>query len=383
MPSRPTALVICAGDPARDPRPHRVIRWLSREFDVRAISSGTTDLPGVVHVRLPAPSGSPVMRKLRGALALKLRRYDARLWPAGVREIAAAEHAHDPALVVVHDLALLPLALAIRGRGRVFFDAREYYSRHFEDRWFWRFFLQDFNLHLCRTYLGQADVMVTVNRGLADEYRREFGVACGVLPSFPEPVALTPGPVDPGKIRMIHHGFATRSRRLELMIDALQLAEPRFHLDLMLAGEERGYVEELRRRAAGNPRVRFREPVAFGDLVRDTNRYDIGLYLLPPTSFNTLHALPNKFFEFIQARLMLAIGPSPEMAPYVRQYDLGMVADDFEPATLAARLNALSTDDIVRHKASAHRAAEQLNADVLRERFLGVARGAAGLEAFA
>lgn len=375
MPSRPTALVICAGDPARDPRPHRVIRWLSGEFEVRAISSGTTNLPGVAHVRLPAPSGSALVRKLRGALALKLRRYQARLWPAGLREIAAAERARDPALIVVHDLALLPLALAIRGSGRVFFDAREYYSRHFEDRWFWRFFLQDFNLHLCRTYLGKADLMVTVNRGLAEEYRREFGVTCGVLPSFPEPVALTPGAVEPGHIRMIHHGFATRSRRLELMIDAMQLAEPRFHLDLMLAGEERGYVEELRRRAAGNPRVTFREPVAFRELVRDTNRYDIGLYLLPPTSFNTLHALPNKFFEFVQSRLMLAIGPSPDMADYLRRYDLGVVADDFSPEAMARALRALTPEGIARHKNNAHLAATTLHAEGTDAMLLALARG--------
>jgi hypothetical protein len=332
---RPSALVICAGDPARDPRPNRTLRWLAPDFAVRALCSGDGPLPDATRVPLPAPTGHPALRKLRAAVALKLRRYESRLWPDSFRALVAREAAHAPAFITVHDLALLPLALAIRDavppptRPRVFFDAREYYSRHFEDRWFWRFFLQDFNQYLCSTYLRRADLMVTVNRGLAAEYQREFGVACGVLPSFPAPAALTPGPVDPQHVRIIHHGFATKTRRLELMIEAVQLADARFHLDLMLAGEERGYVEFLRQRAAGHPRIRFRDPVSFRELVADTNRYDIGLYLLPPTSFNTRHALPNKFFEFIQARLMLVIGPSPEMSPFVHEPHHGLVAPDF------------------------------------------------------
>ena len=37
-------------------------------------------------------------------------------------------------------------------------------------------------------------------------------------------------------------------------------------------------------------------------IVRTINQFDLGVYLLPPVNFNSAHALPNKFFEFIQAR---------------------------------------------------------------------------------
>ena len=55
------------------------------------------------------------------------------------------------------------------------------------------------------------------------------------------------------------------------------------------------------------------------ELPRMANDYDVGLYLLPPTNFNQRYALPNKFFEFIQGRLAIAIGPSPEMAKLVER----------------------------------------------------------------
>jgi uncharacterized UPF0146 family protein len=73
--------------------------------------------------------------------------------------------------------------------------------------------------------------------------------------------------------------------------------------------------------------------------------------------------LPNKFFEFIQARLAIAIGPSPEMAAIVKEHDLGVVADDFTPQALAAKLNALTVDDIMHYKHNANKAAAIYNAE--------------------
>lgn len=379
---RPNTLVLCEGDPARDPRPHRTITWLRDHFDVRVLSRGPEALPGTTHVPLPSASGSGPLRRVRNAVDLKLCRFERRLWPAAFRRVAEQERAHHPAFIVVHDLALLPLALAIRDGGRVFFDAREYYPRHFEERWLWRFFFQGFNRHLCATYLRQADVMVTVCPGLAEAYRREFGIACGVLPGFARPVALAPSPVDPDCVRLIHHGFASRSRRLELMFEVMRLTDARFRLELMLVGNDAGYQAELRRRASGQPRVTFQPPVPFQALVQTTNRYDIGLFFVPPVNFNLRHALPNKFFEFIQARLMIAIGPAVEMAPFVRAHELGVMAADFAPATLARQLNALTTEQIVRFKQNAHRAAAQLHAGVLRDKFLRVAVDGAGTEVF-
>jgi hypothetical protein len=114
------------------------------------------------------------------------------------------------------------------------------------------------------------------------------------------------------------------------------------------------------------------------ELPQHLNRYDIGVFLLPPTNFNYRYALPNKLFEFIQARLAVAIGPSPEMARLVRQYCCGVIADDFTPEALAASLNRLTGADIDRLKQASHAAAKELcfekNAPILLkmvERVLG------------
>ncbi len=111
------------------------------------------------------------------------------------------------------------------------------------------------------------------------------------------------------------------------------------------------------------PRTRVIPPVAIHDLVPASNDYDIGLYLLRPSSFNNLYALPNKFFEFLQARLAIAIGPSPEMARIVREFGCGVVADDFAPTSLARALNRLTAADIDRMKAGSEKAAHVYTAE--------------------
>jgi hypothetical protein len=80
-------------------------------------------------------------------------------------------------------------------------------------------------------------------------------------------------------------------------------------------------------------------------------------------------ALPNKFFEFVQARLAVAIGPSPEMARLVRQYGFGVVSDSFDARELATRIAALTPKDIERLKHRSDSASAELNASRAGEIF--------------
>jgi hypothetical protein len=356
----PTALVLCIADPAGNPRPNRMISCLARDFRVHVISSAAAGEPGVVYDPLTPPPRSARQRVAK-ILRLVSRRYDGLLWTPQLRALAAKHRAIDHAFITVHELRLLPFALSIRQSGRVLFDAREYYPRHYEDIWWWRLLYQPFNRALCRAYIPRADHVVTVCRGLADAYERELGIHCDLLPNFPAPVACAPQPVDPTRIRLVHHGLASRSRQIELMIEMMDHLPERFSLDLILMPSDDGYLRSLRRMCSRRARVRLLAPLPFAGLVAATNAYDIGVFLVPPVNFNLRFALPNKFFEFVQARLMVAIGPSPEMARLVRQHDLGVVAADFRPAALAAALAGLSPADIGRFKHNADRAAAEMH----------------------
>ena len=151
--------------------------------------------------------------------------------------------------------------------------------------------------------------------------------------------------------------------------------DKRYTLDLMLVivRSSKNYYNKLKKMAVRRKNVRFIPPVPYRNLIDYTNKYDIGIFLLPPTNFNLKYALPNKFFEFIQARLAIAIGPSIEMEKIVRKYDLGVVAKDFTPKAMAKEINKLSFDKIQYYKNQANKYAMELSSENNRIKILKIA----------
>jgi hypothetical protein len=359
--SQPSILVLSFSNLTTDPRVQRQLRMLQSEFRVTAAGYADPQLKGVEFVPLPARRKHLGDRALAAA-RLKLGRFEEYYWAIDSAQAALAAlrgRAFD--LIIANDASSWPLAVALRGRARLLFDAHEYAPREFEDLLWWRIFHQPYKTWLCRKYLSRADGTLTVCPGIAEEYEKIFGVRPELVRNVPPQQPLSPSPTDPRRVRMIHHGGATASRKIENMIRMLDQLDPeRFSLDLILVPSEPRYFQHLQTLARGRSNVRFLPPVPMREIPACINRYDVGLYLLEPNSFNNLHALPNKFFEFIQARLAVAIGPSPEMARLVREHDCGLVADDFSPAALSAALRPITAAQIDAWKQNSHRAADTL-----------------------
>jgi hypothetical protein len=354
-----------------DPRVSRQVQALAGAHEVTTCGYGPAMPETVQHLEI-SPPRPPFLSRAASLLPLQIGLYERYYWsqlPVHHAEGQLRSKSFD--ITIANDLPALPLALRVAAGRPVIFDAHEYAPREFEDRALWRLLLQRYCVYLCRTYLPRVSAMMTVCQGIADEYARSFGVEPVVLSNATRYHELAPQRVEEGAIRMIHHGIAMRSRKLENMVDLMAHLDGRFFLDLMLMPTNPAYLARLQARAARNSRIRFLPTVPMQELVRLTSAYDVGLYFLEPTSFNNLHALPNKFFEFIQARLALAIGPSPEMARIVAEFDCGVVAEDFSLSSLARKLNALTPSDLDRMKRGADAAARALhaerNAGLLRE----------------
>lgn len=359
-----TRILILSFSPiAIDPRVRRQIDLLKSRFALTVVGYGPFAADGVEFVPVHHASRSASAR-LRAAIRLKLGRHETHYWStAAVRQARDALRDRSFDLILANDSDSWPLARALAAPGGtpVLCDAHEYTPREFEDLAWWRFLMKRYKTALCRDHLPRAAGVLTVCDGIADEYARVFDIPRpSVVMNTPFRQSLAPSDTSPDRVRMVHHGGATRSRRIETMIRMIDHLDPRFTLDLILVPSEPAYFRSLRALAADRPRVRFLDPVPMLEIPATLNRYDLGLYLLEPNSFNNRHALPNKFFEFVQARLAVAIGPSPEMARLVREHDLGVVADDFSPASLAAALNRLESSQIVAFKNHSHHAASLL-----------------------
>jgi hypothetical protein len=202
----------------------------------------------------------------------------------------------------------------------------------------------------------------TVGPELARAYRQQFGIRARVVPNAARYVEREPGPVGQ-PLRLVHSGLARRNRSLEIMIEAVRLIRRPVTLDLYLLPNDPAYLAELRDLSADLPQVRWHDPVPPQQLGPRLAAADVGLFVLPPVTFNYRFALPNKLFDFVQARLAVVVGPSPEMAALVRRHGLGIVLPDFGARSLAAAVDAMSDTDVAEFKQASHRAARELGAE--------------------
>lgn len=376
----PTAAVLSFSPLHRDARVQRQIHALSSICHVTAIGLTDPCMDGVSFVDV---SRGPltIPQKIQKAFRLKTRGFEAVYRSdESVRKAADALRRHGYGLIVANDIDTLPVALECRGKAKVLYDAHEFAPRQFESWFLWRFFIQKYKIYLCRTRIPHVDAMLTVGPALADEYTRSFGVRPAVILNAPRYHAIPYEQRSRDTIRMVHHGYALRLRRLEIMIDAMGHLDNRFRLDFMLIPNSSGYLSELKNRASSDPRIRFLPPVKPTEIVERLLDYDVGLFLLPPYSFNARYALPNKFFDFIQARLCVAIGPSPEMKRIVEQHGCGVIAKDFTAQALANTLRALHRERVEAYRRASDAAAADLCYESSAEVLMDTARRLLGLD---
>ena len=370
MGAKKQILIISFSDLDKDPRVRRQIFSLKDTHIVTAVGLFDPHVSGVEFLEASFSAANSATVLLR-ALQLKLHLFD-RFYREkyALTALRAGLNKRHFDLLIANDIDALPFALDVAQEAKVLLDCHEYAPREFEDQFQWRFFFQSYKEYLCRTYLKRCDSVITVCEGIAEEYKRTFDIQPHVITNAADYVEMKPSPVADDRIRLIHHGGAIPSRRIELMIRMMNYLDDRFKLTLMLTKNIPAYYQKLLDLGSGNPRIEFREPVAFAEIVAEIHQYDVGVYILEPNSFNNKYALPNKFFEFIQARLAVAIGPSPEMARLVKAHDLGIVADDFEPQTLARLLNGLTREKIEYYKRRTAEAAYELSSEGNRKKIL-------------
>ena len=374
-----TVLVISYSNLAADARVNRQLRWLSESY--RVIAAGLTDpvLPGVRFISLKhTPPRKSIFGRVKSALQILAHQYESHYWrlPPTVAGLRAMDGIQAD-LVLANDIEALPVATRVPGGLPVIFDSHEYAPRQFDNSLVWKVFLQGYRMYLCKAYVPRAAAMLTICQSIADQYQADTGVKPLVLTNAAEYYDIQPQlkPESTNRIRMIHHGAASPPREIERMIRAMDHLDDRFELDLLLVPGSREYIARLEAMARPHPRIRCLPPVPMHELVRVSSAYDIGLFLVPPTTFNLRHTLPNKFFEFIQARLAVAIGPSPEMARIVRENDCGVIAAGFTARDLAAALSGLSHTQINHFKRQSHSIARELSAERNKELLLNLVAG--------
>lgn len=356
--TRPSLLILSFSPLARDARVLKQIRRFASIYDVTTCGYGPPPDPRCPHLEIDPSAGVDLDGRL---ITVHAYRRVHRAVPA-VRAARGLLRGRAFDLVIANDLEAVPLAFDVAAPQRVLADLHEFSPRMHEENEAWRRRIGPYYRWLARRFAARAGAATTVSQGLATAYAQETGVQCRVVTNAAPYAELAPTPVG-DRIRLVHSGACLRNRHLDVMLDAVERATVAVTLDLYLTPNDPGFLAELRDRAAEIDGVRVLDAVPYEQLVSTLNGYDVGVHVLPPVNFNNRWALPNKVFDYVQARVGLLIGPSPEMAALVASHGLGVVVDGFDAAALAAGIDGLNADQVGGFKAAAHGVAAELGAD--------------------
>ncbi|NYD66698.1 glycosyltransferase [Agromyces atrinae] len=356
-----TSLLILSFSPiASDARVLKQVEAFRDRYTVTTCGYGPAPEGVAEHIRIP----DDILHNVLHDGLITKKRYKRAYWSLwSVKWVKRALRRRTWDIVLANDVEAVPVALQTKPTRGVHADLHEYSPLLHEDWQGWRDKVTPFVEWQCSEYVAHAASWTTVGEGIADEYERNFGFRAEVVTNAAPYVDASPTPVSE-PIALVHSGAAMGDRRLEVLIDGVASADADVTLDLYLTANQPAYLDELKARAqATEGRVRVNDPVPYSDLSDTLRRYDVGVHLLPPTNFNNRWALPNKLFDYVQARLGVIIGPTPEMANVVTANEVGIVADGFDAEDFARALESIDRSQVEGWKRAADEHAHDLSAE--------------------
>ncbi|QWW20270.1 hypothetical protein I6B53_04040 [Schaalia sp. 19OD2882] len=358
MPTRPRLLILSFSPIRHDARVLKQVRMAVGRYHVTTCGfgeapDGVDDHVQIDHSSLPGKTWD---------LLLATKAYRAGYWLIpDVRTARRALRGRRFDVILADDIDTVPLAIPLKPRCGIHADLHEYFPRLAEDHAPWKKRIGPWYHWLCRVHLPKVTSVTTVSEGIAREYSEQFGIEVGVVTNATPFHDLEPGSVD-DPIRVVHSGTSHRERNITAIVEGV-LSVPGYTLDLYLTPNDPPHLAELKQLAETESNLTVHDPVPYEQLIETLNRYDIGAFLLPASNFSFANALPNKVFDFIQARLALVVSPIPEMAKVVRDAEVGVVTDGVGAEELARALSELDREKVAVLKASSHAHARELSCE--------------------
>jgi len=373
-------LIISFSDLKNDPRVYKQMLFLKDRYKITAVGFTNPEIYNVHFIETRLRKTNMIIDIFRG-LMLIFGFFKKHYWFLINKRLSNYLAEYDFDLIIANDIEALVLASDLKKqKTQILWDAHECIIKHHQQSLKWKLFNKRYVWWMFNNYINYTNLCTTESDRIAVEYERYCDkkfITVNNLPFYSQD--LNPTLVNPEKLKIIHHGGVNRSRKMEIMIEMMKYLDNRFELFFMIKAQPTNkYFLHLKKLASKHKNIYFVAPVSMTEISKEINKYDIGLFILPPTSFHYANALANKFFEFIQGRLALAIGPSPQMEKIVSKYDLGIVAKDFTPQAMAEELNKLTLEKIMHYKQQSHKFAYELSAEKNREKLQKIVRDMIG-----
>jgi glycosyltransferase involved in cell wall biosynthesis len=250
-----------------------------------------------------------------------------------------------------NDLQTLPVGILLKifsfRKVKIVYDAHEYET---EVNGLGRL-EQVLRRWLERALIRFVDKTITVSDSIAEEYVRLYGI------EKPEIILNIPSLSSEIKHDLfrqnlgisanteiyLYQGNLSPGRGIRVLLDVFD--------KIMGAGRAivfMGYGDlekEIQARAKNSGSIYYHDAVSADQIPQFTSSADIGISTIENTCLSYYYCLPNKLFEYLMAEIPVIVSNLPEMGKLVREYGLGVVANENSVAGINQALDDMDRFD--------------------------------------
>jgi glycosyltransferase involved in cell wall biosynthesis len=210
--------------------------------------------------------------------------------------------------------------------------------------------------------------VITVNASLAGIFSEKYGVKVHVVRNVPlyrdQVIAHSKeelGLPENKEIILLQGAGINIQRGAEEALQAMQyLSET---ILVIIGGGD--VIPELKKMAVDlnlSDKVIFIPKQPMDKLFEYTVHADVGLTLDKDTNINYRFSLPNKLFDYIQARVPVLASPLPEISSVIKKYNIGDIIETHDPQHIAQKISDMvdHPDRIAKWKENLNFAAREL-----------------------
>lgn len=193
----------------------------------------------------------------------------------------------------------------------------------------------------------------TVCDSVANIYKKQYGISFLTIRNFPVKKQNLPFPelyqdIKTKKI-IVYQGYLNLGRGIEKVINALPYLENVCFL-IIGKGDIEFHLKELVEKSKVTDKVIFTGIIPYDKLHGYTQMAHVGISLEENMGKNYYYALPNKMFDYIQAKVPVLGSAFPEIEKIINDYNIGLTTSVTNPKEIAEILDKMLNDEKLRNE---------------------------------
>ncbi|REE80489.1 glycosyltransferase involved in cell wall biosynthesis [Lutibacter oceani] len=205
-------------------------------------------------------------------------------------------------------------------------------------------FVRNFWLKIEKFIVPEIKNCTTVSNSIANYYNTKYNTDFKLIRNFPYKTTTQKTDNFPfetsNKKIILYQGAINKGRGLELMIETMQFINNTIFI-IIGKGDLELKLKEKITNLNVSEKVKFISEITPKKLKKLTPLASLGISLEEDLGLNYRFALPNKLFDYINAKIPVLVSDLPEMKQIILTYNVGEIINSREPKQLVNQIEKL------------------------------------------